>query len=248
MAGVNLLIMETMELQAQVPIKPETASGVVKIVTVSHRGFAANDARVHRGCSECSYDVASERIDYNYFRYYDPKTGRYITSDPIGLGDGPNTYAYVHNNPINSTDFYGLASWSCSRLSTGASFIAGGVNKIIYTCTSECVNGKKQVVRFDATAAGVNFGVEIEISGSEATFNDNNSTPDPDVFNGGYFEAGIQATFGMGYSFGSASIGNGAATGSLSGPTAGFGIGASELSGTSEVIWSREVGCDDNCN
>ena len=47
-------------------------------------------------------------MHYNHFRYYDPELGRYITSDPIGIIGGMNTYGYARQNPVIYIDPKGL--------------------------------------------------------------------------------------------------------------------------------------------
>ncbi|ATL31595.1 DUF6531 domain-containing protein [Streptomyces formicae] len=47
-------------------------------------------------------------LHYNYFRYYDPSTGRYHSPDPLGLRPADNAFTYPHN-PCTWTDPLGLA-------------------------------------------------------------------------------------------------------------------------------------------
>lgn len=44
----------------------------------------------------------------NYLRTYDPRAGRYLEPDPLGLAGGPNRHAYVDGNPHRASDPLGL--------------------------------------------------------------------------------------------------------------------------------------------
>jgi RHS repeat-associated protein len=43
-------------------------------------------------------------LQYNRARYYSPRLQRFISEDPIGLGGGINSFAYVANSPTNFRD------------------------------------------------------------------------------------------------------------------------------------------------
>ena len=45
---------------------------------------------------------------YSRARYYNPYTGRFLQTDPIGYGDGTNMYAYCGNSPTGFLDPFGL--------------------------------------------------------------------------------------------------------------------------------------------
>jgi RHS repeat-associated protein len=71
-------------------------------------------------------------LHYNVRRDYDPATGKYTESDPIGLLGGVNSYAYVGGNPMLYVDPLGLC-WIFSQ-STGqlthVNYVTGEVTNV----------------------------------------------------------------------------------------------------------------------
>ena len=64
---------------------------------------------------------------YYRARYYDPKVGRFVSEDPIGLvgGINLNLFAYVRNNPVNFVDPMGLQFAPGQGYVTGQGYTTG---------------------------------------------------------------------------------------------------------------------------
>ena len=67
------------------------------------------------------YHDVETGLHYNFQRYYDPLTGRYITADPLGLHPSPNDHSYVRN-PSSWLDPLGLEGESRVTITAGKNF------------------------------------------------------------------------------------------------------------------------------
>jgi RHS repeat-associated protein len=84
------------------------ASGAV----VEHQQYEPYGAT--SGSSLTRYGFTGRELDsatglmYYRARWYDPRQGRFISEDPVGLAGGSNQYVYAANDPVNLTDPNGL--------------------------------------------------------------------------------------------------------------------------------------------
>ncbi|MEA4855005.1 RHS repeat-associated core domain-containing protein [Solidesulfovibrio sp.] len=105
------------------------------------------------------YDRETE-LHYNYFRDYNPKTGRYVQADPIGLDGGVNLYMYALGNSVSWSDPVGL--WTVSgnagfHVPTGPWPVSAGVSRDFASLnrTSEAVAGTFLDIGFSVGVADI---------------------------------------------------------------------------------------------
>ncbi|WP_249384148.1 RHS repeat-associated core domain-containing protein [Chitinivorax sp. B] len=100
------------------------------------------------------------KLSHNWFRQYDPSTGRFPQSDPIGLNGGLNTYGYVGGNPTLFIDPTGLKG-QCIKGKIGESgfeYCDNQPDNIIDSCQETCERFKvaaKWMSYFGGAAAGM---------------------------------------------------------------------------------------------
>jgi hypothetical protein len=95
-------------------------------------------------------------LHYNFFRDYEPGTGRYIESDPLGIRSGFNTYVYALDNPAKFVDVTGLeVRFICRRLGDNKGPIGPQHCFVYITCPSE---GWSRVLSlFSNETSGISF-------------------------------------------------------------------------------------------
>jgi RHS repeat-associated protein len=74
------------------------------------------------------YDVETG-LSYNTWRDYDPATGRYVESDPIGLRGGIDTYEYAGDQPTMRVDPNGLFQLTVATTWQMDDNVQGGVTR-----------------------------------------------------------------------------------------------------------------------
>ena len=105
------------------------------------------------------YYDAETGLHYNYFRTYDPSTGRYLESDPIGLRGGLNTFGYANQSPSQYVDPLGLDTFSFQTNIGFPSFLVSSPNLSILMRRDSLVFMLVSLLKFHGVLIRVRDGI-----------------------------------------------------------------------------------------
>jgi RHS repeat-associated protein len=108
-AGATTLTYLTDALGSTVRLIDAAGAKVVDY-TYDPYGNTSTDAAVDNPFQYTGRENDGTGLYYYRASYYSTRMARFISSDPIGLAGGINTYGYVQGNPISLADPSGLAS------------------------------------------------------------------------------------------------------------------------------------------
>lgn len=92
-------------------VKETDGSGVV-VNTLRYDAWGNIEAGARDGYAFTGREWDPETGWYYYrARFYDPRGGRFVSEDPIGLDGGPNAFSYVDSGPVNFSDPSGKCPW-----------------------------------------------------------------------------------------------------------------------------------------
>ena len=135
----------------------------------------------------CHKQMNGARLVYNYYRTYDPTTGRYLQADPIGIlkdysdpqmqvairqgmplqfganGSGLNhLYGYVNQNPLSAIDPFGLDQMNRSPYAPGGGNSSAVTSSINIQFGSTVLTPSKGGTQSSQTT-GLGLGVYAQI-------------------------------------------------------------------------------------
>jgi RHS repeat-associated protein len=84
------------------------------------------------------YYMAETGLNQNWNRDYDPLTGKYVESDPIGQAGGLNGYVYARGRPVRNVDPFGLFTTIAISYASSGGF---GDHASVYTSNGSSDGG-----------------------------------------------------------------------------------------------------------
>jgi RHS repeat-associated protein len=100
-------------------------------------------------------------LEYHSARYYLPWLGRWLSCDPIGIGDGVNIYEYCKANPINTHDRTGHWGWREAAVVVAIVVVGTVLTVATAGAAAPLLVGAVATIGFTGTAATVVTGIAV---------------------------------------------------------------------------------------